>query len=112
MISAAPVAAETIGGTTGSSHAGTAPPAGISCRVIIRYGTPTATTRPAAVPAVHSPASTAHAAGAPTTRTPTAAVAASPILRPEQRLHPRGPALLHGPPGECRCPQEPAAQRR
>jgi hypothetical protein len=56
-MSAAPVAAETIGATTGISQAPHALSGANSWRVNIRYGTTAAAASPVAVPAVQSTAS-------------------------------------------------------
>ena len=60
--SSAPVAALTIGGTTGISQPPNAPSGAARSRVIIRYGTATLLARPASVPSGQSTASMASAA--------------------------------------------------
>jgi hypothetical protein len=62
-MSAAPVAADTIGGTTGIDQPPNAPSGRMRWLVIIRYGIHTAVTRPSRAPPVHSVQSTASAAG-------------------------------------------------
>ncbi len=73
--SGVPVAAATIGATTGSSHTGEASRGPTRCWVIIRYGMPAAASRPTAEPTTHSAPAPATAAPAPTRSGPTASSA-------------------------------------
>ena len=74
--SAAPVAADTIGGTTGISQPPNAASPATSWPVITRYGIHPAVTRPSAVPADHSAVSTPSAARAPIQSCPSDSVPA------------------------------------
>jgi hypothetical protein len=80
-IRAAPVAAETIGGTTGISHVAKVRRGSSSPRANIRVGIATQTARPAAVPSPHSTESTTTAAWAPISSGATSSAPAPTVSR-------------------------------
>ncbi len=78
----APVAALTIGGTTGISQPPNAESSRTSWLVNALQGTSTEVTRPRMVPSVHSTASTTRAGPAPMTCSPTNRVPAPTVINP------------------------------
>ena len=80
-MSSAPVAALTMGGTTGISHPPNAASGAARNLVNIRYGTATLLARPVIVPSGHSTASMAIAACAPISDGPSSSAPAPTVSR-------------------------------
>ena len=76
----APVAADTMGGTTGINHPPNAASGSTSCWVNIRKGMLTAVNRPPSVPAVHSTQSRSTAMRSPVRSLPTSTAPAPTVI--------------------------------